>query len=67
MLGFGRAAVLGGAQLEAGDELIIEVAAIRWAIGPRDSDGKDIASRAQRKRLSSAGRAAHHNFVRLAM
>ena len=26
MLGFGRAAVLGGAQLEAGDELIIEIA-----------------------------------------
>jgi hypothetical protein len=26
MLGFERAAVLGGAQLEAGDELIIEVA-----------------------------------------
>ena len=42
MLGFGRAAVLGGAQLEAGDELIIEIA--DYQLGHRDLAMAKISS-----------------------
>jgi len=42
MLGFGRAAVLGGAQLEASDELIIEIA--DYQLGHRDLAMAKISS-----------------------
>ena len=66
MLGFGRAAVLGGAQLEAGDELIIEIADDQLchfglAMATMSSLSMPTANACQ------AEACLHHKFVKLAL